>query len=50
SGLVFSSERSQDVQYKVWQVKLANRALARVTFGTGAEGHPVVSPRGRRLA
>ena len=50
SGLVFSSDRSQDVQYKIWQVKLAGRALSRVTFGTGAESNPVVSPDGRSLA
>ena len=43
SGLVFSSDRSQDVQYKIWQVRLAKRALARVTFGTGAESCSTIS-------
>jgi Tol biopolymer transport system component len=50
SGLVFSSDRSNDVQYKIWKVTLAGGAVSQVTRGTGAESNPVVSPDGRQLA
>lgn len=36
SGLVFASDRSNDGQYKIWQVKLAGRTVSQVTKGTGA--------------
>jgi Tol biopolymer transport system component len=50
SGLVFSSDRSNDVQYKIWKVTLGSGALSQLTRGTGAESNPVVSPDGRQLA
>ncbi|MDB5960302.1 MAG: hypothetical protein JWP59_1596 [Massilia sp.] len=50
SGLVFSSDRSNDVQYKIWKVALAGAALTQLTRGPGAESNPVVSPDGRQLA
>lgn len=50
SGLVFSSDRSNDVQYKIWQVKLGDRSLTQLTRGNGAESNPDVSPDGQRLA
>lgn len=50
SGLVFSSDRSNDVQYKIWKVALANGAVTQITRGNGAESNPVVSPDGRQLA
>ena len=50
SGLVFSSDRSNDVQYKIWQVSLKGRALTQLTRGNGAESNPAVSSDGKRLA
>lgn len=50
SGLVFSSDRSQDTQYKIWKVTLGSGALAQITQGAGAESNPVVSADGRQLA
>lgn len=50
SGLVFSSDRSNDVQYKIWQVSLKDRALTQLTRGNGAESSPAVSADGKRLA
>jgi len=50
SGLVFSSDRSNDVQYKIWKVTLGSGAVSQLTRGPGAESNPVVSPDGRRLA
>ncbi len=50
SGLVFSSDRSNDVQYKIWKLNLASGALTQLTRGAGAESNPVVSPDGRQLA
>ena len=50
SGLVFSSDRSNDVQYKIWKVALGSGAVSQLTRGPGAESNPVVSPDGRQLA
>jgi Tol biopolymer transport system component len=50
SGLVFSSDRSNDVQYKIWTVTLGSGALAPLTTGPGAESNPVVSRDGKYLA
>ena len=50
SGIVFSSDRSNDVQYKIWRVTLADRSLAQLTSGAGAESNPMVSPDGKQLA
>jgi Tol biopolymer transport system component len=50
SGLVFSSDRSNDVQYKIWRVTLASKALSQLTRGNGAESNPIVSPNGTQLA
>jgi Tol biopolymer transport system component len=50
SGLVFSSDRSNDVQYKIWKVSLGSGTLSQITRGPGAESNPVVSPDGLRLA
>jgi Tol biopolymer transport system component len=50
SGLVFSSDRSNDVQYKIWKVALGTKALSQVTKGNGAESNPIVSSDGKQLA
>jgi Tol biopolymer transport system component len=50
SGLVFSSDRSHDGQYKIWMVNLRSGALTQLTRGPGAESNPVVSNDGQRLA
>ncbi len=49
SKLIFSSDRSNDKQYKIWSVTL-DGALQRLTTGTGAESNPVVSPDGTKIA
>ena len=49
SGLVFSSDRSNDVQYKIWQLNLADKSLTQITRGNGAESNPAVSADGKRL-
>ena len=49
SKIVFSSDRSNDKQYKIWSVTLAGE-YKRLTLGTGAESNPVVSPDGRTVA
>lgn len=48
--IVFASDRSQDRQYKIWQVELASRRYAALTQGAGTESSPVVSPDGMQLA
>ena len=47
SGLVFSSNRGNDGQYRIWRLRLADRSLAPLT-GSGRD--PAVSPDGARLA
>jgi Tol biopolymer transport system component/imidazolonepropionase-like amidohydrolase len=49
SKLIFSSDRSNDKQYKIWSVTL-DGALQQLTTGTGAESNPVVSPDGTKIA
>ena len=49
SGLVFSSDRSNDGQYKIWSWPGQRRRCARVTNGPGAESNPVVSPDGQQI-
>jgi len=49
SKLIFSSDRSNDKQYKIWSVTL-DGALQQLTTGTGAESNPVVSPDGAKIA
>ena len=50
SGLVFSSDRSNDGQYKIWSYTFANGAYKQLTTGPGAESNPVVSPDGKQIA
>jgi hypothetical protein len=50
SGLVFSSDRSNDGQYKIWRVALGGAPVQVSKGGTGAESKPAVSPDGTRLA
>src|SRR5258708_14175377 len=47
--VIFSSDRSNDKQYKIWSVTL-DGALRQLTTGTGAESNPVVSPDGTKIA
>ena len=47
--VIFSSDRSNDKQYKIWSVTL-DGALQQLTTGTGAESNPVVSPDGTKIA
>jgi len=47
--VIFSSDRSNDKQYKIWSVTL-DGALQQLTTGTGAESNPVVSPDGAKIA
>jgi Tol biopolymer transport system component/imidazolonepropionase-like amidohydrolase len=49
SKVIFSSDRSNDKQYKIWSVTL-DGALQQLTTGTGAESNPVVSPDGTKIA
>lgn len=46
--IVFSSDRSDDRQYKIWSVTL-NGTYTQITKGAGAEGNPMVSPDGTRV-
>ena len=47
--LIFSSDRSNDKQYKIWSATLTG-TLQQLTTGTGAESNPVVSPDGSKIA
>jgi len=47
--VIFSSDRSDDKQYKIWSVTLGG-VLKQLTTGTGAESYPVVSPDGTKIA
>src|SRR5207244_7379224 len=47
--VIFSSDRSNDKQYKIWSVTLGG-VLKQLTTGTGAESYPVVSPDGTKIA
>ena len=49
SKVIFSSDRSNDKQYKIWSVTL-DGALKQLTTGTGVESNPVVSPDGTKIA
>src|SRR5262245_39532777 len=49
SRIVFSSDRSDDRQYKIWSVTL-NGGTTQITKGSGAESNPAVSPDGTQLA
>ena len=50
AALVFSSDRGNDGQYKIWSFTLATGAYTQITKGAGAESNPVVSPDGTRVA
>src|SRR5882757_2486727 len=49
SKVIFSSDRSNDKQYKIWSVTLGG-AMQQLTTGAGAESNPVVSPDGTKIA
>src|SRR5438067_692742 len=47
--VIFSSDRSNDKQYKIWSVTF-DGVLQQLTTRTGAESNPVVSPDGTKIA
>jgi Tol biopolymer transport system component len=49
SKVIFSSDRSNDKQYKIWSATLSGD-YTQITTGSGAESNPVVSPDGKQIA